>query len=151
MEDNFNDLSGMFPDAEKPAGQLRSPLERVRGHAETALHLTKSARTFGDVPRYLQRVIDGINVELAINPGAQSDREAMVEHMAQRFLGWKLPQDFHPDAGISFEPEFNKEWNAKQGKPPQRHEPVGTNLFSADQARAMVHYLVNGLPEAASE
>lgn len=68
--------------------------------------------------------------------------EDQIKHMVQRFLFWKLPQDFHPDAGISFEPEFNKEWNARQGKPPQLHEPVGTNLFSGDQATAMVRFMV---------
>lgn len=74
--------------------------------------------------------------------------EDQIKHMVDRFLGWKLPEAFHPDAGISFEPEFNKEWNARQGKPPQRHEPVGTNLFSAEQATAMVRYMIAGLPKS---
>lgn len=73
--------------------------------------------------------------------------EEQIKHMANRFLAWKLPADFHPDDGISFEPEFNVEWNAKQGKPPQRREPVGTNLFNATQAEAMVRHLVDGMPE----
>ena len=71
--------------------------------------------------------------------------EDQIKHMVDRFLGWKLPEHFRPDAGISFEPEFNKEWNAKQGKPPQRYEPVGTNLFDATQARAMVEYMTEGM------
>ena len=77
--------------------------------------------------------------------------EDQIKHMVDRFLGWKLPEHFRPDAGISFEPEFNKEWNAKQGKPPQRYEPVGTNLFSADQATAMVRYMVEGMLGAESD
>lgn len=72
--------------------------------------------------------------------------EAMVKHMANRFLGWKLPDDFFPDAGISFEPEFNAEYMAAQGRPPMRHTPTGTNLFDASQALAMVRYMVEGLP-----
>lgn len=72
--------------------------------------------------------------------------DEQIKHMVQRFLMWKLPEHFRPDAGISFEPEFNVEWNAKHGKPPQRHEPVGTNLFDADQAEAMVRHMVEGLP-----
>ena len=56
------------------------------------------------------------------------------------------PLDFRPDDGISFEPEFNKEYMAKQGKPPMRREPSGTNLFDATQAEAMIRYLVEGLP-----
>lgn len=69
-----------------------------------------------------------------------------IKHMVDRFLQWRLPENFRPDAGITFEPEFNKEWNAKQGKPPQRHEPMGTNLFCADQAEAMVRHMIEGMP-----
>ena len=72
--------------------------------------------------------------------------EDQIKHMTNRFLGWKLPADFRPDDGISFEPEFNKEYMAKQGKPPMRREPSGTNLFDATQAEAMIRYLVEGLP-----
>lgn len=72
--------------------------------------------------------------------------EAVIDHMARRFLAWKLPEHFNPDAGISFEPEFNKEWNAKQGNPPQRHQPTGTNLFDYEQAKAMVKHMIEGLP-----
>jgi hypothetical protein len=72
--------------------------------------------------------------------------EEQIKHMANRFLGWKLPENFHPDAGISFTPEYNVEYNASQGKPPSRHEPIGTNLFNATQAEAMVRYMIEGLP-----
>lgn len=68
--------------------------------------------------------------------------EDQIKQIVDRFLSWRLPDDFHPDAGISFEPEFNKEYNAKQGKPPQRHTPTGTILFSAAQADAMVRYIL---------
>jgi len=69
-----------------------------------------------------------------------------VKHMVDRFLGWKLPENFHPDAGISFKPEFNVEYNAARGLPPQRHEPSGTNLFDATQAEEMVRYMLEELP-----
>jgi hypothetical protein len=72
--------------------------------------------------------------------------EDQIKHMVSRFLQWRLPANFSPDAGISFTPEFNVEWNAKRGKPPQRHEPVGTNLFDAVQAEAMVRHMLEGLP-----
>jgi len=56
-----------------------------------------------------------------------------VDQMVTNFLCWKLPENFCPDAGISFTPEYNI------GTPYQRkHEPVGTNLFDADQARQMI-------------
>ena len=63
----------------------------------------------------------------------------LVAAMVNRFLAWKLPADFLPDCGISFKPEYNQHtpWPAK-------HEPVGTNLFTADQARAMFEHC---LPE----
>lgn len=71
-----------------------------------------------------------------------------IKHMVSRFLGWRLPEHFQPDAGISFKPEYNVEYNATRGKPPARHQPTGTNLFDASQAEAMVRYLVEGLPSS---
>ena len=66
--------------------------------------------------------------------------DAQIKHMVDRFLGWKLPKDFSPDAGISFKAEFN-EYTAH----PMRHEPIGTNLFDVTQAEAMVRYMIEGL------
>jgi hypothetical protein len=52
-----------------------------------------------------------------------------IASMVNRFLGWKLPTNFQPDAGISFvQPRFPNSW------------PIGTNLMSADQAKAMFEY-----------
>lgn len=70
-----------------------------------------------------------------------------LDEAVNRFLGWRLPENFSPDAGISFNPEYNVEYMAKQGKPPMRHEPTGTNLFTADQARQMIEYIL-GIPAA---
>lgn len=65
-----------------------------------------------------------------------------ISHMVNRFLGWKLPDNFNPDAGISFVPDFNV------GTPFQmRHRPVGTNLFTATQAEAMVRHMIEGLSD----
>jgi hypothetical protein len=69
-----------------------------------------------------------------------------IKHMVDRFLGWRLPEHFHPDTGISFNPEYNVEFNAARGKPPERHQPTGTCLFDAQQAEAMVRYMIEGLP-----
>lgn len=71
--------------------------------------------------------------------------DEQIKYMVARFLAWSLPENFSPDAGISFAPEFNVEWNAKQGRPPQRHEPTGTNLFNSTQAEAMVRHMVEDL------
>lgn len=68
--------------------------------------------------------------------------EAQIKHMVDRFLCWKLPENFTPDAGISFKPTFN------DGTPYQmRHNPVGTNLFNAEQAADMVRHMLDGLPQ----
>lgn len=63
-----------------------------------------------------------------------------IKNMTERFLQWKLPPDFHPDAGISFAPDFNV-GTAHQ----MRHEPSGTNLLNYTQAEAMVRFMVGGL------
>lgn len=67
--------------------------------------------------------------------------EAQIKHMVDRFLNWRLPENFNPDAEISFEPEFN-DGTAH----PMRHEPNGTNLFDYDQAKAMVRHMIDGMP-----
>ena len=64
-----------------------------------------------------------------------------IKHMVNRFLAWRLPDPWHPDAGISFKPTFN-EGSAY----PMKHEPVGTNLFDAQQAEAMVRHMVKDIP-----
>lgn len=65
--------------------------------------------------------------------------DELIKEMARRFLAWKLPADFAPDAGISFKAEFNE-----HTAHPMRHEPVGTNLFSAVQAEAMIRHMLGG-------
>lgn len=74
--------------------------------------------------------------------------DEQIKHMVNRFLGWRLPENFQPDAGISFNPEYNVEYNASRGVPPARHQPSGTNLLDATQAEAMVRHMVEGLPTA---
>ena len=72
--------------------------------------------------------------------------DKQIKYMVNRFLQWKLPADFHPDDGISFEPEFNVEYMAKQGKPPMRRTPQGTNLLNYTQAEAMVRHMIADMP-----
>ena len=54
----------------------------------------------------------------------------LVQELVNNFLSWKLPKDFSPDCGISFfgDGEF---------------EPIGTNLFTATQAKSMFEYLLD--------
>lgn len=68
--------------------------------------------------------------------------DRQIKHMVSRFLSWRLPENFCPDNGISFKPTFN------EGTPwPMKHEPVGTNLFDAEQTEDMIRHIVAGLPE----
>lgn len=68
--------------------------------------------------------------------------EAQIKHMVERFLMWKLPSDFWPDGGVSFDPIASK------GTPHEfRLEPVGTNLLTFTQAEAMVRHMIEGMPK----
>jgi hypothetical protein len=54
--------------------------------------------------------------------------------MVDNFLSWKLPSDFSPDGGISYEPyTIAPKWR-----------PMGTNLFHAGQAKAMIEAMLDG-------
>lgn len=67
--------------------------------------------------------------------------EDQIEHMANRFLNWKLPENFNPDGGVSFEKTGNK------GTPHEfKREPTGTNLFGYSDAVDMVRHMIDGLP-----
>lgn len=63
--------------------------------------------------------------------------DADIKQAVSRFLAWKLPSDFSPDAGISFKADFNENtaW-------PMRHEPSGTNLLNFQQAEAMIRHIL---------
>mgnify|MGYP001568294873 CR=1 FL=1 len=69
--------------------------------------------------------------------------EAQIKHMVDRFLGWRLSEGFTPDGGIS----FKKTYNEHMPFGPQKNEPMGTNLFDAMQANAMVRYMIEDLPQ----
>jgi hypothetical protein len=57
--------------------------------------------------------------------------EELINQMVDRFLCWKLPKDFSPDCGISFDGRLDDEFNKN------KTWPVGTNLFTAEQAKQM--------------
>ena len=62
-------------------------------------------------------------------------KKAIIDAMVNAFLGWPLPKDFAPDCYISFDRE------KAQAAPGSW--PVGTNLFTADQARQMIEHMVD--------
>lgn len=67
----------------------------------------------------------------------------LIYGMVNRFLGWKLPKDFCPDGGITFNPG-----HISQSSPLW---PVGTNLLTSIQAEELITHLLVGinLPEEA--
>jgi hypothetical protein len=76
-------------------------------------------RSLGAVPLYLH---------------AERARVPDVDAMVNRFLGWRLPDDFAPDFGISFDRDVPGCWPGSW--------PTGTNLLNADQAKAMLEYVL---------
>jgi len=72
-------------------------------------------------------------IAAAIHSTGKPDGEVatVTDEMVTRFLGWKLPQDFAPDCGISFTPIGHPNgW------------PIGTNLLNATQARQMLAHVL---------
>ena len=73
----------------------------------------------------------------------QSTTKSMIDAMVSRFLSWKLPKDFMPDAGVGFTPH-----------PIQQHDgphwPTGTNLFHAEQAREMIEHMLGDAMNSAA-
>jgi hypothetical protein len=53
-----------------------------------------------------------------------------IDEAVNRFLGWRLPETFNPDGGISFV------------RNPAYPMPTGTNLLDCNQARAMLEYVL---------
>ena len=62
--------------------------------------------------------------------------DELINKMVDRFLCWKLPKDFAPDGGVSFVPI------AADGFDRPGFWPVGTHLFTADQAKGMVMHML---------
>lgn len=74
-------------------------------------------------------------------PATDGLREAAVKHMAERFLAWKLPDNFNPDGGVIFDRGERQAGTAWW--------PTGTNLLTYTQAKAMVEHMMEGFPALA--
>jgi hypothetical protein len=93
-------------------------------------HLAGQLCMYEDVAPIIQR-----NKELEAEITRLRERKKIsVEAMVNAFLGWKLPTDFSPDAGISFDCEYEKKWGM----------PTGTNLLHAGQAQQMIEHILCG-------
>ena len=63
-----------------------------------------------------------------------------LSQMVDRFLAWELPKDFTPDGGVTY---------SSLGCPSGR--PVGTNLLTAIQAKAMLEHVAGPFLARAAE
>lgn len=63
-----------------------------------------------------------------------------LKKIVDRFLSWPLPKSFSPDCGISFDGRKDDEWNKN------KTWPIGTNLFTAEEARQMFEYALAAAP-----
>ncbi|MDE2107282.1 MAG: hypothetical protein KGL39_59340 [Patescibacteria group bacterium] len=80
---------------------------------------------------------DDLLRKLVAERGCVMVDEARIKRMVGAFLGWSLPENFSPDAGISFEPRHSV------GTPHEgRYRPSGTNLLDAEQAEAMIRAML---------
>lgn len=64
--------------------------------------------------------------------------ETQIKYMVERFLGWTLPKNFNPDAGINYK---------RPSYPASYPGPSGTNLLDYTQAEAMVRHMIEGMPK----
>lgn len=77
---------------------------------------------------FMLQLIEILKFEISKN-----SKQTSIEAMVDRFLCWKLPKDFAPDCGVTFKPlNHPTSW------------PTGTNLFTGEQARAMLLHLQEG-------
>jgi len=73
-----------------------------------------------------------------------------IDAMVSRFLSWTLPKDFAPDGRVKFDRVFLVFDGFDGAKPidisdaPDHYWPTGTNLFTAEQAKAMIEHILVG-------
>lgn len=91
----------------------------------------------------MERIVAEKDAEIEQLKREKAVTDDQIKYMVDRFLCWKLPANFNPDAGISFKAAFNEHTAY-----PMKHEPSGTNLFDATQTDAMVRYMIDGLPRS---
>lgn len=89
----------------------------------------------GLLRRDLRVVFDGMKKAYIAEP-EPSAKVADVDAMVNRFLSWRIPDSFGPDCYVTFDRDRAKANNMW---------PVGTNIFTADEAKAMLKHVLTGL------
>jgi hypothetical protein len=139
----INELEAKVREQEREIERLRKELEFVRSKER----LVYCVEAMAESNRENFERAETVGRELAALREREKEMRAdQIKYMVNRFLGWKLPDNFNPDGGISFNKTFNEHTTH-----PMKHEPTGTNLLDFTQAEEMVRYLVDGMPVAAAE
>lgn len=95
---------------------------------------TDKMAKYGAVAAMLHYESDAIRCYAAMLEAAPRPVPVQADEMVSRFLSWKLPEDFAPDCHISFD------LAAAKSRP--QSWPIGTNLFTAAQAKEMVLHML---------
>lgn len=99
-----------------------------------------TAWSWHDLPKRAAAAIASIDLFQRVAHNL-ADPRGLVPMLVDRFLAWKLPDDFSPDGGIEFIPPQPSYGLAL-------HWPTGTCLLNAPQATAMFEHLLGIDPPA---
>ena len=126
---------------ERQASDLSDePTDRM---VDAALALQGEDALLAKAPALTSAIVKIYKAMRAVAP-VQASAVPGVNDMVNRFLGWTLPKDFRPDAGISYNPAVNI--NHTTGEP-YPNTPSGTNLFTAEQAEQMILHMLSATPQ----
>jgi len=132
-EDAIEEATGKLGDVNSRTwGLYGKPDERLKHKNEpktqNKVHLKNISKEVAQAPKYTQ--ILNNSYEQPSNVVNISD--IPVNEVTERFLRWKLPEDFSPDGGIKFQPPTShNDW------------PYGTNLLDFNQAKSMVEHILD--------
>lgn len=111
-------------------------------HIESMLAKAAEADRSDEAMRFSQAAVNAANALSQIGyirtTFGEKPEKFDIDAMVSRFLGWKLPENFSPDNGISFEAAYTSPTGFTGG----RRYPVGTNLFTATQAKEMIRHIL---------
>lgn len=77
-----------------------------------------------------------VTISYKCHEQAPKPDDELIKKAVDRFLCWQLPRDFHPDNFIHFDKYLRESHGGESANP----WPTGTNLLTADQARAMFEH-----------
>lgn len=130
-------------------GEIDRLLVELHDYADTSdAHLYGTLST-SLVRDYVAKLLEAFATSLPVA------RVPDVKSMVDRFLGWKLPNDFAPDGGVTFNRHYNTLVNGKVTECERTYGdtwwPIGTNLLTAEQAEQMFSYVLAAAPKPEKE